>query len=76
MNTAEKSSRQQQTAGELPRLYTSRQVASALGISRERVAQLARTHELKAIRFGKRGRYRFRPEDIDAYLERNREPSR
>ena len=70
MNTAEQSSRDERTVGGLPRLYTSRQVASALGISRERVTQLVREGTLGAVRFGPRGRYRFHPGAIDELLER------
>lgn len=47
--------------------------ARVLGVERSTIYRLLRTGELQAVRVGKRKR--FRPEDLDAYLERGREPS-
>lgn len=47
------------------------EAAAVLGVERSTIYRLLRTGELQAIRVGQRRR--FRPEDIDAYLERNRE---
>ena len=43
-------------------------VAQLLGIGRTTVYRLVNTGELRAVRVGER--LRFRPEDVDAYLER------
>jgi excisionase family DNA binding protein len=59
MTAPSKAEGHDRTPAGLPRLYTSRQVAEALGISRERVTQLVRDGKLAAVRFGPRGRYRF-----------------
>lgn len=47
------------------------EAADVLGITRATVYRLLRTGELQSVRVGKRRK--FRPEDLDAYLERNRE---
>jgi excisionase family DNA binding protein len=52
-------------------LRTINEVAAYLGIGRTSVYRLVAAGELRAVRVGKRRR--FRPEDIDAFLERNRE---
>jgi excisionase family DNA binding protein len=47
------------------------EVARVLGVDRSTVYGLLRTGELEAVRVGKRKK--FRPEDLEAYLERGRE---
>jgi excisionase family DNA binding protein len=47
------------------------EAADVLGIARATLYRLLRTGELQSVRVGKRRK--FRPEDLDAYLERNRE---
>ena len=51
---------------------TLNETAKLLGVSRDFVYRLIGRGELPAHRVGER--LRFRPEDLDAYLERNREP--
>jgi len=51
-----------------PRLLTSGQVAEILGVSRERVQILARQGTLTPIRFGPKGRLRFRVEDVERLI--------
>jgi excisionase family DNA binding protein len=46
------------------------EAARVLGVERSTIYRLLRTGELQAVRVGKRRK--FRPEDLDAYLERNR----
>jgi excisionase family DNA binding protein len=53
-------------------LRTINQVAAYLGIGRTSVYRLVASGELKAVRVGQR--LRFRPEDVDAYLERDPTP--
>jgi len=48
-------------------------LAAYLGISRTGVYRLVASGDLKAVRVGKR--MRFRPEDIAAYLERDEKES-
>ena len=50
------------------RLLTVNEVAFALAISRHSVYRLVRTGALPTVRVGER--IRFRPSDVDAYLER------
>jgi excisionase family DNA binding protein len=52
-------------------VLTVNQAASVLGIGRVTVYRLLRAGDLDAVRVGKR--LRFRPEDLEEYLERNRE---
>jgi excisionase family DNA binding protein len=49
------------------------EAAHVLGVERSTIYRLLHTGELEAVRVGKRKR--FRPEDLDAYLERGREPA-
>jgi excisionase family DNA binding protein len=62
--------RHKRTAHELPRsaLLTVNMVAELLAISRDTVYRLVRQGDLVPCRVGER--LRFRPEDVDAYLER------
>jgi excisionase family DNA binding protein len=53
-------------------LLSVNEVAALLGISRPTVYRLARRGDLASYRVGER--LRFRPTEIEAYLERNREP--
>jgi excisionase family DNA binding protein len=55
-----------------PELLTSPQVAELLGIADRTVRELAEKGELPYVRFGDRGRYRFRREDIERLLEPRR----
>jgi excisionase family DNA binding protein len=52
-------------------LLSIRDVAQVLGVHRNTVHRLIRVGDLQPIRIGRLAR--FRPEEIDAYLERNRE---
>jgi excisionase family DNA binding protein len=52
-------------------VLTVNEAARVLGVERSTVYRLLRAGELEAVRVGKRRR--FRPEDLDAYLERGRE---
>jgi excisionase family DNA binding protein len=54
-------------------LLTINDVASQLATSRDSVYRLVRSGELPSFRVGER--LRFRQEDLDSYLERNREPA-
>jgi excisionase family DNA binding protein len=47
------------------------EAARVLGIERATLYRLLRAGELESVRVGKRRK--FRPEDLDAYLERSRE---
>jgi excisionase family DNA binding protein len=47
------------------------EAARVLGVERSTVYRLLRAGELQAVRVGKRRK--FRPEDLDAYLERGRD---
>jgi excisionase family DNA binding protein len=51
-------------------LLTVNQLAQLLGVSRWTIYRLVRDDELRAVKVGERNR--FRPEDVDAYLERQR----
>jgi excisionase family DNA binding protein len=51
-----------------PDLLTVTQLGRHLGVSKWTVYRLVRSGELRAVRVGER--LRFRPSDIDAYLER------
>lgn len=53
-------------------LLSVNEVAVLLGISRPTVYRLARRGDLASYRVGER--LRFRPAEIEAYIERNREP--
>jgi excisionase family DNA binding protein len=53
---------------EAPRLLTTRQVAERLGVEPDTVRHLAKIAVLPPIRFGPKGLYRFRPEDVEALL--------
>jgi excisionase family DNA binding protein len=48
------------------------ELARHLGISKWTVYRLVRSSELRAVRVGER--IRFRPEDVTAYLDRDRDP--
>jgi excisionase family DNA binding protein len=52
---------------------TVNETARMLGVSRDFVYRLVTRAELPAHRVGER--LRFRSEDVDAYLERHREPA-
>ena len=58
-------------AGRISPVLSINEAADVLGIARATVYRLLRTGELQSVRVGKRRK--FRPEDLDAYLERNRE---
>jgi excisionase family DNA binding protein len=47
------------------------ETARVLDVERSTVYRLLRLGELQAVRVGKR--WKFRPEDLDAYLERGRQ---
>jgi excisionase family DNA binding protein len=49
------------------------EAARVLGIERATLYRLLRAGELESVRVGKR--QKFRPEDIEAYLEQGREPA-
>jgi excisionase family DNA binding protein len=49
-------------------LLTTNEVAKFLNVSRETVNRLRKSGELKSTKVG--GQYRFRSEDIEAYLNR------
>jgi excisionase family DNA binding protein len=53
------------------RLFTARQLAELLGVSPETVLRYTRAGELRGIRLPgtARGRLRYRPEDVEAWLE-------
>lgn len=53
-------------------LLTTPQAAEMLGVAERTVRELVERGDLAAIRFGERGRYRFRREDIDQLLEPRR----
>ena len=53
-------------------LLTSSQTAEALGIAERTVRELAERGDLPYLRFGERGRYRFRREDVERLLEPKR----
>jgi len=53
-------------------LLTIAELARLLGIGRTTVYRLVNTGELRAVRVGER--LRFRPEDVNAYLERESGP--
>jgi excisionase family DNA binding protein len=52
-------------------LLTVNDLARLLGISRDSVYRMIRSGELVPYRVGER--FRFRPEDVETYLERQRE---
>lgn len=54
-------------------LMTVNEVATLLGVSRGVIYRLVARSELQPYRVG--ARLRFRPEDVDEYLERTRETS-
>jgi putative molybdopterin biosynthesis protein len=54
-------------------LLSVNEVAALLGISRPTVYRLARRGDLASYRVGER--LRFKPAEIEDYLERNREPA-
>jgi excisionase family DNA binding protein len=56
---------------ELRPVLSVNEAAHVLGIQRAMLYRLLRAGELQAVRVG--SRKKFRPEDLDAYLERNRE---
>jgi excisionase family DNA binding protein len=55
-----------------PELLSSPQAAELLGVAERMVRELAEKGELAYVRFGERGRYRFRPEDVEQLLEPKR----
>jgi excisionase family DNA binding protein len=54
----------------LPRLRTVDETAEYLRVDRSTIYRLEREGKLRSVRVGRRRR--FRPEDLDAYLERGR----
>jgi len=56
--------------GALRPVLSINEAARVLGIERATVYRLLRAGELESVRVGKR--QKFRPEDLDAYLERRR----
>jgi excisionase family DNA binding protein len=56
--------------GALRPVLSVNQAAEVLGVERATVYRLLRAGELESVRVGKR--QKFRPEDLDAYLERGR----
>ena len=58
-------------AGRLAPVLSVNEAAHILGVQRSTLYRLLRNGELDSVRVGKRRK--FRPEDIDAYLERSRE---
>ncbi len=61
------------TGGRLAPVLTINEAARVLGVERSTIYRLLRASDLEAVRVGKRRR--FRPEDLDAYLERGRDES-
>ncbi len=57
--------------GRISPVLSINEAADVLGIARATVYRLLRAGEIESVRVGKR--QKFRPEDLDAYLERNRE---
>lgn len=57
-------------------LMTARDLRTKLGLSDWQVTRLVKSGELPVIRLGKKknSHLRFRREDVDAWLERSREP--
>lgn len=55
------------------RLVTSDDVAKIAGVSAETVRRWAALGDIRAIRVGRRGRYRFRASEIQRLLESDRE---
>lgn len=53
-------------------LFTVAALARHLGVSRWTIYRLVRRGEIRAVKVGER--IRFRPEDVDAYLESTRLP--
>jgi excisionase family DNA binding protein len=51
------------------RLLTSRQAAERLGVSTDTIRALGKAGVLPPIRYGERGQYRFRPEDVEQLLQ-------
>jgi excisionase family DNA binding protein len=58
------------TDGRLVPVLSVNEAAHVLGVQRSTLYRLLRNGELDFVRVGKRRK--FRPEDIDAYLERSR----
>ena len=56
------------TVSTAPRLYRASEVARLLGITIERVRELAATGELPSIRLGGTGWHRFRAEDVERLI--------
>ncbi len=54
----------------LPEWWTSREAATALRLTPARLQQMAKDGQIPAFRLGERGDYRFRPEDVKAFLKR------
>jgi excisionase family DNA binding protein len=55
-------------------LFTVDEAAEYLRVSRRQVYKLVRAGEIRGYRVGER--LRFRPQDVDVYLEQRREPVR
>lgn len=53
-----------------PKLLKASQTAEALGVSVRTVRRLADSGALKPIRFSPQGWLRFRPEEVEQFLER------
>ena len=56
------------TATDHDELLTTTEVLSRLRVHRHTLLSLIRRGELRAIRFTERGWYRFRPEDVEAFV--------
>ena len=61
-------------ARRLEPLLTITEAAEVLGVQRSTIYRLLRDSDLVAVRVGKR--LRFRPSDLEDYLERHREAAR
>lgn len=65
----------QHTSGPLPVLLDAKGVAACLGVSPRTVIDLAAQGQIKGTRFtsgrGGRFRWRFRPSDVEAFLDAN-----
>jgi excisionase family DNA binding protein len=57
-------------ASERKRLVPTAVVAERLGMKSDRVRQLAAQGEIPGLRFGRRGFWRFDPDEVEAAIER------
>lgn len=60
-------------AAELPELWTVDQLAARLGVTRNTIYGLTRSHRIRYVRVGKT--VRFRPADVAAWLEAETVPA-